>query len=74
MPKIVVICDRCHKSIEGLESWDEQYTAGFYRRKVYSEVLNDMKDTLWAEYMKEGEDLLCDRCLKTDKQFKADHS
>jgi hypothetical protein len=63
--KITVLCDRCHKRIEGIHDPETGMTGGFYR------VGGDPKKNQWAQYRNGGENVLCDRCMHHDKRYQA---
>lgn len=54
---ITIICDRCGKTVEGLEELGV-YSAGFYRR-----------DDIWGQFMNPDEHLLCDACMQVDPRY-----
>lgn len=58
MDKVTVVCDRCGKTVEGLQ--DESGTAGFYRLTPY-----------WRQFANEDEKILCDACMWDDPRYKA---
>ena len=59
MEPVTVICERCEKTVEALES--NLGTAGFYRRSG------------WAQYMNADEDIVCDDCMWEDPRYLADY-
>jgi hypothetical protein len=59
--KITVVCDRCGKTINGMEK-PGYYTAGFYRR-----------DDFWGQFMNSGEQVLCDACMYADPRHRAEY-
>jgi hypothetical protein len=58
MPKVVVVCDRCHETVHGLEG--EEYTAGFYRTEL---------GTYWQRFANPGENVVCDACMGVDPRY-----
>lgn len=59
MKPVTVICERCEKIVEGLES--DIGTAGFYRASG------------WAKYMDDDEQIVCDECMQSDPRYLADY-
>ena len=55
MASVTVICDRCEKTVHGIEN--DLGTAGFYRRSG------------WGKYMNADEDILCDECMQSDERY-----
>ena len=59
MPLVDVICDRCGRTVHGLEV--KGYgTGGFYRAG------GD-----WEKYMREGEEIICDDCMHHEPKYRA---
>ena len=52
---IKIICDRCRKSVEALQT--EEFVAGFY----------DMRK--WQEYRRENELHVCTSCMFADPKY-----
>lgn len=70
MSNITVMCDRCHKTIEGLYSEPDDsnhlgYTAGYYSIK------EDGKG--WGKYTDPDERIVCDQCMWADPRYIADY-
>ena len=63
MGDVTIICDRCHKTIEGWES--PEATSGFYR--------SSHTGGIWDKYMKPNESVLCDDCMQHDARYQADY-
>lgn len=67
MGKIVVVCDRCEREIDGMIFKDDAGrtigTAGFY----------EVRDGIWSQYANEGERWLCDCCMQKDTRYQADY-
>jgi hypothetical protein len=61
MPKVTVVCDRCGRTIEGIE--DPEGTAGFYR----------VTEGPWHKYARCGETKVCDGCMWEDEGYLEDH-
>ncbi len=64
--KITVLCDRCTKKVDGIYDPDSETTGGFYR------VGGNPSKNYWAKYRNAGENVLCDKCMQTDKRYLAD--
>ena len=60
--KVKVKCDRCEKTIEGIEN--SLGTGGFYRRGR----------SHWAKYMDDGESIVCDECMSVDPRYRSDYA
>lgn len=60
MGKTTVVCSRCNKIVRGMEG--PGYTAGFYRNGPD-----------WGKYMRPGEAVLCDDCMRTEPRFLIDY-
>jgi hypothetical protein len=57
-----VVCDRCLKTIDGLESVDGSNitaTGGYYKRAA------------WKKFMDDNESIVCDACMHTDSRYLA---
>lgn len=55
-----VVCDRCHRSVEGTRSAD--FTGGFYDTTGY-----------WSKYSDSGERVICDACMWADERYQNDY-
>ena len=58
---VSVVCDRCHKTIHGLES--SMGTVGFYRMTGY-----------WGQYREsDSENIVCDECMPKNEKYQTDY-
>jgi hypothetical protein len=62
--KTQVVCDRCRKTVEGMELIQEDtiaMTGGYYKRGT------------WKKYMDEDESIVCDDCMHADSRYAKDY-
>lgn len=57
---VTVSCDRCQEEVEGMRF--DNATAGFYE-------VGPGKS--WAQFAREGEDVVCDTCMQADPVYQA---
>ena len=61
LKSVVVACDRCHKTVSGLES--NMGTSGFYRMAG-----------IWGLYREaDDENVVCDECMRKNEKYKKDY-
>lgn len=60
---VTVICDRCHKKVDGYEI-DSYGTGGFYRTD------NPLG---WGRFANPGEKIVCDLCMRADPRYQAEY-
>lgn len=62
MVAVQAFCDRCGELLHGYEIADEG-TTGFYR----------VDSGIWQRYAREGEAILCDKCMQNDPRYREDY-
>ena len=61
LKSVSVACDRCHKTVHGLES--SMGTSGFYRMAG-----------IWGMYREsDKENVVCDECMRKNEKYRKDY-
>ena len=61
LKSVVVECDRCHKTVQGLESY--MGTSGFYHMSGFWGLYRESPD----------ENVICDECMRKNERYKRDY-